>query len=378
MLHAAAWTDVDGAEDDPQGAAAVNVGGTQHARRARRAARVLLDRLRLRRDEARRRTSSRTRRARSPSYGRTKLHGEAAAGEDAWIVRTSWLFGWTGTNFVRTMLAARRGARRGRRSSTTSAARPTFVGHLAEATHELVELPYGRLARRRRRRLHVGRVRGGDLRGGRARLPRAADHDRRARTPGAAAGVLRAAERARGAPRLPHWRDGLRACLDRLSVMPRGGGRDDRVADLVVQAALEEERGRARVERLRATSRSCDRPLTASTRSAGVVREQLLRQLEAVHPGHREIDERDVRVLGVGELDRAERRRRRRRRSRPARRGRGARGAPRGTSARRRREARESAFAVAYPKRGGSRSGRARSAGPLQLSVLLRVPLAAA
>ena len=29
-LHAAAWTDVDGAEADPQDAAAVNVGGTQH------------------------------------------------------------------------------------------------------------------------------------------------------------------------------------------------------------------------------------------------------------------------------------------------------------------------------------------------------------
>ena len=31
VLHTAAWTNVDGAEDDPQSAAEVNVGGTAHA-----------------------------------------------------------------------------------------------------------------------------------------------------------------------------------------------------------------------------------------------------------------------------------------------------------------------------------------------------------
>jgi len=38
------------------------------------------------------------------AYGRTKLAGEQAAGKDALIVRTAWVYGSKGHNFVRTML----------------------------------------------------------------------------------------------------------------------------------------------------------------------------------------------------------------------------------------------------------------------------------
>jgi dTDP-4-dehydrorhamnose reductase len=38
------------------------------------------------------------------AYGRTKLYGEGAAGDQAWVARSSGLFGPTGTNFVKTMI----------------------------------------------------------------------------------------------------------------------------------------------------------------------------------------------------------------------------------------------------------------------------------
>ena len=53
-----------------------------------------------------------TRPHRSTAYGRTKLAGEAAVRatlpEEGYVVRTAWLYGAGGPNFVRTMIALER------------------------------------------------------------------------------------------------------------------------------------------------------------------------------------------------------------------------------------------------------------------------------
>jgi dTDP-4-dehydrorhamnose reductase len=214
VLHAAAWTDVDGAEADPQGAAAVNVGGTQHA------AELGAPLVAFSTDyvfDGRKREPYVESDGPAPAsvYGRTKLLSEAAAGENAWVVRTSWLFGPTGNNFVRTML--RLGAERDEVAVVDDQRGcPTYVGHLAAAVRELLELPHGIW--------HVAA--GGDCTWAdfaeaifeeasldcRVRRITASELGRPAPRP--AYSVLRS-ERP-DAPRLPHWREGLRACLDRL------------------------------------------------------------------------------------------------------------------------------------------------------------------
>jgi dTDP-4-dehydrorhamnose reductase len=218
VLHAAAWTDVDGAEDDPQEAAAVNVGGTAHA------ADLGAPLVYFSTDyvfDGRKGAPYVESDAPNPlsAYGRTKLHGEAAAGEQAWIVRSSWLFGPTGHNFVRTML--RLGAERDEVSVVDDQrGAPTYVGHLAEAVRELVDSSaYGvwHLAA-------AGEASWADLAeaifqeaGLPARVRRITTEELGRPAPRPAYSVLRSEK---GAPELPHWRDGLRACLARLGAEP--------------------------------------------------------------------------------------------------------------------------------------------------------------
>jgi dTDP-4-dehydrorhamnose reductase len=214
VLHAAAWTDVDGAEADPQEAAAVNVGGTRHV------AELGAPLVYYSTDyvfDGRKAGPYVESDAPNPlsAYGRTKLYGEGAAGEQAWIVRSSGLYGPTGTNFVRTMLDL---ARERDEIAVVDDQRtaPTYVGHLAAATRELLERPFGVW--------HVAAE--GDATwaefaeaifqeaglGTRVRRISSAELGRAAPRPANA--VLRSEK---GAPALPHWREGLRDCLSRIA-----------------------------------------------------------------------------------------------------------------------------------------------------------------
>jgi dTDP-4-dehydrorhamnose reductase len=214
VLHAAAWTRVDDAESDPEGAHDVNVEGTR-AVAALGAPLVYFSSDYVFDGEKRGPYVESDPVAPRSVYGRTKLAGEEAAGTDAWIVRSSWLFGWTGHNFVRTML--RLGAEREEvRVVADQVGCPTYVGHLAAATHELVGLPRGvwHLAA-------AGECSWAEFAeaifeeaGLDCRVVPISTAEYGAPAPRPAYSVLRSERPA--APALPHWRDGLRECLARL------------------------------------------------------------------------------------------------------------------------------------------------------------------
>ncbi|MGI8607187.1 MAG: dTDP-4-dehydrorhamnose reductase [Gaiellaceae bacterium] len=212
ILHAGAWTDVDGAEEDPQGAAAVNVGGTAHI--AELGAPLVYFSTDYVFDGRQERPYVESDSANPLSaYGRTKLHGEAAAGENAWIVRTSWLFAAAGGNFVRTML--RLAERRDEvRVVDDQCGCPTYVGHLAPAVRELLDLPTGvwHLAAAGECTWAGFATAIFEEAGVRCRVVPISTAELGLPAPRPAYSVLRS-ERP-GAPRLPHWREGLRACLE--------------------------------------------------------------------------------------------------------------------------------------------------------------------
>jgi dTDP-4-dehydrorhamnose reductase len=146
IINCAAYTDVDGAESDWQGAEAVNAQGARHIASA--AAEIGAMIVHVSTDyvfDGSKREPWLESDPVAPLgvYGETKLTGEravAAANPAHAIVRTAWLFGAGGRNFVDTMLAL--GAARDEVSVVTDQVGcPTWTGHLAGALVELAERP---------------------------------------------------------------------------------------------------------------------------------------------------------------------------------------------------------------------------------------------
>jgi dTDP-4-dehydrorhamnose reductase len=226
IVNCAAWTDVDGAQGREDAATAVNGGGAGHLAAAAAAAGAFIVHV----------SSDYVFDGRAPggyqeeapaaplsAYGRSKLAGgravaKAALGDHA-IVRSSWLFGGHGPNFVNTMLRLA-GEREEPSVVEDQVGCPTFTGHLAGGLVTIAE-------RRRAGVLHVageGSCSWFEL--ARVALAQAgmdtlvlpcgtADFPRSAPRP--ACSVLRSTRA--DAPGLPPWRDGVREYLrERLEV----------------------------------------------------------------------------------------------------------------------------------------------------------------
>lgn len=143
VVHCAAYTNVDGAEADPEAAFLVNRDGAANVAEACRDAGAAM--LYVSTDYVFDGTASRPYRVEDPPhpagvYGQSKLAGELAVRrtlEAHYVVRTSWLYGHGGKNFVDTM------RRLGREKPELAVVddqvgSPTWTVALAEAISQLI------------------------------------------------------------------------------------------------------------------------------------------------------------------------------------------------------------------------------------------------
>jgi dTDP-4-dehydrorhamnose reductase len=221
VVNCAAWTDVDGAEAHEGDATALNGAAAGHVAAA--AARAGAFTVQVSTDYVFDGTAATPYLESAPTaprsaYGRSKLVGEHAVAQYApgahAIVRTAWLFGAHGRNFVATMLRLAR-----ERDELTvvddQVGCPTFTGHLAEALVTIAERRLGGVR-------HVagdGECSWYDLAaatfaatGADVVLHRGSSADLDRPAPRPAYSVLRS--ELPDTPVLPHWRDGLNAYLE--------------------------------------------------------------------------------------------------------------------------------------------------------------------
>ncbi len=139
VINCAAWTDVDGAQSDPRGAHLVNAAGAGVVARA--VARSDGALVHVSTDYVFDGRGSRPYVESDPTapataYGESKLEGERqvrASSDRHTIVRTAWLFGAGGANFVDTMLRLAGEGRDELRVVSDQVGCPTWTGHLAPA-----------------------------------------------------------------------------------------------------------------------------------------------------------------------------------------------------------------------------------------------------
>jgi dTDP-4-dehydrorhamnose reductase len=144
VVNCAAWTDVDGAEDHEPDATRVNseAAGVVAAAAAGVGATILHPSSDYVFDGAKRSPYVESDYVNPLSaYGRSKLGGETAVGvgnAKHFVVRSSWLFGVGGRNFVETMLQL--GARQSEVLVVSDQVGcPTYTAHLADAIARLIE-----------------------------------------------------------------------------------------------------------------------------------------------------------------------------------------------------------------------------------------------
>ena len=149
LVHCAAYTNVDGCELDPQRAYRANAVATKHVAEACHAFDIPL--IYISTDyvfDGKKGEPYTESDVPSPLniYGRSKLEGEhfvRSLLERFYIIRTAWLYGRRGRNFVKTILEK---ARRGEtlRVVADQIGSPTYTRDLAKAIARLVEgAPYG-------------------------------------------------------------------------------------------------------------------------------------------------------------------------------------------------------------------------------------------
>jgi dTDP-4-dehydrorhamnose reductase len=227
VVNCAAWTDVDAAEGDEERARAVNTTGAAHVADACRtlgARLVHLSTADVFAGDAEEPYAEADPPAPTSAYGRSKAAGEEAvlaSGADAYVVRTSWLYGQTGDNVVKAL------ARLANRWDKVPApddrtGTPTWTLHLARA---IVGLAVSRAApgvwhcaAEGEATPHVfARAVFAELGLDPARVEPVATATRPGRAPRPAYTVLSTAKwRAAGLPELPHWRDSLHEAFETL------------------------------------------------------------------------------------------------------------------------------------------------------------------